>query len=224
MYGCRIVYKRKKRKKRLIVFLSVCFLIVIIFCFHYFFYMVPTIKIIAEEELRLLATTSVGKAAAETVTDAYSYSDLIEVTKNSNGDIVLLQANSTLIHVLIRTAAAKAQQYIAETEELNLSIPLGTLSGIALLSGYGPKVKINVLPIGIISTQVESEFVSVGINQTLHKIYIKIRADITMILPGLESRISSYVHIPIAESTIIGKVPDVYFNSGLFEKVLNLVP
>jgi len=220
---CRIL-KKRKRKKRLAVLVSALLAVAVIAVCHYAFYMVPLIRRIAEEQARILATTSVGRAAAETVTDAYSYGDLIEVSKDADGNIVLLQANSTLIHVLVRTTASRAQSNLGAAEELNIRVPMGTLTGFTFLSGRGPDVTVKAIPVGVISTQVESEFIAAGINQTLHKIFLRVRADITLILPGFESRVSSTTHIPITESLLVGKVPDFYFTSAFFDKTLNLVP
>ena len=219
---CRIVIKNpRRRKKKLPIILAVFFLAAILSMSHYFFFALPIIRRISEEEARILATSSVGKAAAQTVTDNYSYRDIIEVTKDAEGNIVLLQANSTFIHVLIRTAATRAQTYIGEVQEMTIRIPFGTLSGVTFLSGRGPNISIKAIPIGIISTEVGSEFIAVGINQTLHRIFVKIRADVTIIMPGYEGRVSSSVHIPIAESVLVGKVPSFYLSSPLFENMLN---
>ena len=220
---CRVI-KKRKRKKRLLILSAVVLLAAVLAGAHYNFYVIPTIRKIAEEEVRILATSSVGKAAAETVTDTYSYHDLVEVTSDSDGNIVLLQANSTFIHVLVRTAATRAQTYLGEITEANVRVPLGTVSGITFFSGRGPDILIKVMPIGSVSTQVETEFVSVGINQTLHRIYVRLRADVTVIMPGFEGKVSSSVHIPITESVLVGKVPDFYLNSPAFDKVLNLMP
>jgi len=224
---CRVIGKKQKRKKkrRLLVMIAAAFLLVAaLSAAHYVFNIIPIVRRVAEEETRKVATSSVGRAAAETVTDAYSYNDLIQITLDADGNIALLQANSTLIHVLVRTTAARAQANVSGAEVINIRVPLGTLSGLTFLAGAGPPVTLRAKPIGIVSTEVLSEFTSAGINQTLHRIFLRVRADVTYILPGFTGRVSSTTHIPVTESVLVGKVPDFYFSSALFDKTLNLTP
>ena len=191
---------------------------------HYILNMVPIIKRVAEERIRAYAASSVARAATDIITDSYAYDDLVDVVKNNSGDVVLIQANTPLMHALSRNAVARTEYYINQAENLRVTIPLGTLSGIAFLGGYGPDILIKTLPVGVVASNLHSEFISAGINQTLHKIYITVHTEVTVVLPGLSSRVLASVPIPIAENTIIGKVPDFYFQSGLFDKALNLIP
>jgi len=179
---------------------------------------------VTEDEARKPASVSVGRAAAETVTGAYGYGDLVSVTLDADGNIAMVQANSTLIHVLVRNTAAKAQANINAAGMLSARVPLGTLSGLTFLSGAGPDVTFRGKTVGVISTEVLTEFSAAGINQTLHRIFVRVRADVTVVLPGFTIKITSTTHVPITESVLVGKVPNFYFDSDAFGKTLNLTP
>ena len=78
--------------------------------------------------------------------------------------------------------------------------------------------------VAIIGSSFDSKFVSVGINNTLHKIYLTISARVDMNLPIKKQTINVKQQILLCESVIVGKVPNVYFDNGISDKVLNLVP
>ena len=101
---------------------------------------------------------------------------------------------------------------------------MGTLTGIAIFNGRGPKIKLSASPVGIIGSSFDSTFTNVGINNTLHKIYLNVNARVDMTLPIKKQTINIEQQVLLCESVIVGKVPNVYLNSGTSEKILNLVP
>ncbi len=216
--------KKRKRKKGLIITLSVLFTLIAAFLLHYFLYVAPLFKKVSEEQTRAFITATVEKASAEIVTNTYSYRDFVEIVKDGDNNIALLQANSVLVHTLARSVSAKANEYISAAGNLTIEIPLGNMTGITLFAGRGPLYSVKAIPVGVISVQILSEFFGAGINQTLHRISFHIRANVDVILPGVDSQVSVDVPVPVAESVIVGKVPQFYLNSGMFDKTLNLVP
>ena len=63
-----------------------------------------------------------------------------------------------------------------------------------------------------VNSSLENEFISVGINQTMHKIYIDATIDLSVMVPGYESVVSVSTTVLIAETVIVGKVPDTYID------------
>ena len=81
-----------------------------------------------------------------------------------------------------------------------------------MLSGRGPGVKIRISSIGNIETNLNSEFTSQGINQTLHRIYVDISCNVKVLTPfkDIERKIKNKVLL--AENVIVGNIPDTYYN------------
>lgn len=81
-----------------------------------------------------------------------------------------------------------------------------------MLSGRGPGVKIRISSIGNIETNLNSEFTSQGINQTLHRIYVDISCNVKVLTPfkDIERKITNKVLL--AENVIVGIIPDTYYN------------
>lgn len=178
-----------------------------------------------------LATARVQSMAAKTMNDAildvvagdYGYDSLIHV-RATESKVYLLQANSARLNLLAADCANAAQSRIAEMGDQGLSIPVGTVSGIPLLAGKGPRITMRFTPAGAVKSSFDSEFRSAGINQTLHRINLKLTATVRVILPGESHTLQVDAEAPIAESIIVGEVPQAYTNVANEADLLNLVP
>lgn len=81
-----------------------------------------------------------------------------------------------------------------------------------MLSGRGPGVKIRISSIGNIETDLESEFTSQGINQTLHRIYVDVSCNVKVLTPFKDIERNITNRVLLAENVIVGNIPDTYYN------------
>ena len=183
------------------------FVAAFIFCTVYFRNnIVPTVMGSAIAEVRAMCTNSVNLAVTAVVGGGLEYDDLFSVVKNEEGDIEMVQANSPEINMIAREIANLAQANLDELGLKEISIPIGTFTGLALLMGLGPDVTISVMPIGSALCDFVSYFTSAGINQTLHKIYIDVHATINIVTPIDEPTITVKAEVLVAENLIVGNV------------------
>lgn len=188
------------------------FVAAFIFCTVYFRNnIVPTVMGSAIAEVRAMCTNSVNLAVTAVVGGGLEYDDLFSVVKNEDGDIEMVQANSPEINMIAREIANLAQANLDELGLKEISIPIGTFTGLALLMGLGPDVTISVMPIGSALCDFVSYFTSAGINQALHKIYIDVHATINIVTPIDEPTITVKAEVLVAENLIVGNVPQFYF-------------
>ncbi len=209
--------KKKHNRKRIAIFLVVMFFAAVIgVCVMVYMHsMTPTILEIAQADIRAAAAKAVNDAVYSVMSSSIKYDDLVNVQKNSDNEVTLIQANSVLINSLARDTALIVQQRINDLGNVGVSIPVGTLSGIPLLAGAGPEVSITVSPIGAVVCSFTSEFLSAGINQTLHRIYLKVHSKVDVIIPTLHAVVETETPVLVSESIIVGKVPDAYLQGSL---------
>ena len=81
-----------------------------------------------------------------------------------------------------------------------------------------------MLPIGAVSTYFETEFETAGINQTRHKIFLTLETSVSLIVPADSRMVQVTSTVPIAESIIVGQVPDSFVDVSDEEDMLNLIP
>jgi sporulation protein YunB len=134
-----------------------------------------------------------------------------------------MQANTIMMNSLASEVALTVQETIKSIRASSIQVPLGNIFGSQLLAQYGPKININVTPIGRVNVSFSTEFEQSGINQTRHKIYLNINAQVKTIIPFSSSTMTVESMIPIAETIIVGKVPQNYINVPK-DQFMNVVP
>lgn len=179
---------------------------------------------LASARARVMAVQALNEAVDEVVNTGVRYEDLITVTFGDTGGVRLLQSNTAGMNALASRAALLAQEKLSALEAQSVSVPLGSALGVALLSGVGPRVRVQLLPVGTVLTAYETEFTSAGINQTRHRVLLTMTAQVQLILPTGASAVQASNQVAVAESIIIGDVPESFVNVGDDSDLLNLVP
>ena len=91
-------------------------------------------------------------------------------------------------------------------------MPFGSFTGINLLSGRGPGIEIRISSIGNVETDLRSEFTAQGINQTLHRIYLQVKCQVSILTPFEDITRDITNQVLIMENVIVGTIPDTYYN------------
>ena len=177
----------------------------------------------AEARVMSIATKALNEAIAECMTEV-NYGELIHLDYGTDNTVTAIQANTAHMNDLATQTALVAQGKIAEITSQRMSIPLGSALGSQLLSGKGPVISAYATPVGAVTSQFLSEFSSAGINQTRHRLYIKLTATMSVIMPSKSSSLVAVTQIPVAETVIIGGVPSTYFDAPGDERLLSLLP
>ena len=206
---------RKFVAKLLAVILVIVVLAIALAVWIYWRSMTPTILEIAQTRLVSETTLAVNDAVCVALADCDSFKDFVTITRNDNNDITMISSNSALVNRLARNTAVMSQSKINAIKGYDVNIPLGTLSGIPLLSEKGPTVNVMVSPIGTVNCTFTSTFETAGINQTLHRIFIHVESKVDLIMPTSHLEVVTSTPVLICENVIIGAVPDVFLQGGL---------
>jgi len=79
-------------------------------------------------------------------------------------------------------------------------------------------IKIVVSSIGNVETDLRSEFIAQGINQTLHRVYLQIKCEIKILTPFNIITQSIDNQVLLLENVIVGHVPNTYYNLDGIDK------
>lgn len=184
----------------------------------------PTILSLSEARLRAIAVKAMNEAVRETVGSGVTYTDLINIQKDKEGNIALISANAVLMNNLAANTAIAAQDKILNIGEQGIKIPIGTILGGQLMSGRGPAVVVRVEPVGSVTTDFMTEFEAAGINQTRHKIYLVLNASVRILIGNSSQTVEISSQVLISETIIIGDVPQSYVEVDNTDDLLNLLP
>lgn len=218
------MFKRRRRVKPVVYLTFLCMVV-----FGIFFLVDITLRNtffnIAEVRAVQLATESFQKALQQEVTDEnLQYQDFISIEKDSEGHIVLIQANTVKVNKFAANTTLAVQKSLEDLRWQSFSIPIGQILGIPLLAHMGPQLKYNIMPVGTVRVNVVDKFESAGINQTRHTIYLNFDTNVRVVIPSKSGETVVATQVPLAESIIVGSVPSTFvtlpggiFNSGLIK-------
>lgn len=213
-----------RRKKWMIVCL-IAFAVVFIIYLYVDAQIRPIVFRLAEAHTRQIAAQAMNQAILECLDDAVTYDRLVHVVYDTEGRITMLQANVVMMNRLAANAAQKAQDALAGIDAQGVSIPLGNVIGAQILSGIGPMIHVSVMPVGTVQSEFTSSLQSAGINQTRHLIQLRLKSVIQIVLPSGGQSIEVTAEAPVAESVIVGQVPEYFAQfQNTDPGALNLVP
>lgn len=207
------IYKRGRRfkkKKRVFSFICILIVVAIIFIYNRYFVFNQVFEICSAKSLAI-STESVNEASLLSLSSV-EYSDLIKIEKDSVGKITLLAANPVKINKINKDLAVKCEAIMSDKIANGIPVPLLSFSGIRFLSGYGPNVRFKSVSVPRVKSEFVSEFLSSGINQTLHSLYVKVDCEIDIIFPLDKKTVQCSSTVLVSEAVLVGEVPKFYLN------------
>lgn len=171
----------------------------------------PIFDTLCENRAKSIATI-VSNEQASNIMKRHSYDEFFTIEKDTNGNITMIKSNVIHINEIISDVAIKIQEEINRKGRENIEIALGSFTGFKLLANRGPGVKIKISSIGNVETDLKSEFIAQGINQTLHRVYLEVDCEISILTPfnNISKKVKNQVLL--IENIIVGKIPNTYYN------------
>ncbi len=139
-----------------------------------------------------------------------TYSDLVTIQRDASGAIAALTTNTAAMNRLRAELIGVVLEALDGIDVSQIQIPLGSLLDFDLIWGLGPTMKVHAMTVGTVDGTFDSTFSSVGVNQTLHKIDLELAVPLTLMLPGGAVETTCVSRLPIAETVIVGQVPETY--------------
>ena len=209
-----IWYKKKRKVTRVKRVIS--FIIIIVFLMSYYnFIVVKNLKSYCENYIQTVSTNTINQSIYKYMSGV-KYNQLVSVEKNSNGEIIMLSANSININALNKNIVMQVTDSLNKEIAKGLNVPILAFSGIRFISGFGRPIKLKTLSLAKVNSEFNNTFQSVGINQTLHSIYINIKCDVKLGLSLSNQSIHAGSSFLVAETVLVGKIPEMYLSGKLF--------
>lgn len=149
--------------------------------------------------------------------------EMLTVT-GGDGESRFVMADTAKINAVASLASADARQRMESLGRDGITLSLGDISGLVLLGGLGPKLKVGFTPVGSVTADTVSSLKSSGINQCIYSVDLKLTAHIQIVLGGRAQTVEVTGINPICQTVIVGEVPQVYTNVANEEDMLNLIP
>ena len=170
-----------------------------------------------------LAKTSVMNTTSDLTNDAIArqiatgdiaYDRIVFFEKDLDGRITALKTNMNEVNRLKTDILNIINDEILALDSSDLGIPIGSLFLPEVFSGKGPAIPVHILSIRNSDANFVSSFSQAGINQTLHRLNMEVSIDVAVLVLGETSSYTMSSEVVVAETIIVGQVPQTYLQTG----------
>ncbi len=215
---------RKRPKKQMLLLLAGAVLLLLVFLYALINAQLrPAMIQMAKTRVQAEASRAMYTTVLELLSESEASAGFVEIQQTED-QVYYVEINNTALNLFAARCADAVQRKLQQVGEQGMELPMGTVTGVPLFAGSGPMLRMRFSPEGALQTNISSEFRSAGINQTLHRIVLTLKADVAIILPGSAAADTVTFSFPVAEHIIVGKVPDAFTDVGNEEGLLYLVP
>lgn len=167
---------------------------------------------IAVTDAKDVITAKINDAVIQTLAEGdYSGDYFVTFQKSDTGDVTAISSNMARINELSSKVLDKV---VGSTKNntVTIGIPTGNLTGASLLMGRGPKIPVKIVVLSSSRVEFDNSIVTAGINQTKHRINLRVTVDMEILFPWGTQSTEVGTDVLIADTVIVGKVPDTYLN------------
>jgi len=205
--------KCKSRRFKIIIFLLFILTILTVSFLYFELKLSKIVANIAEQQVKANASLIISKIIFDEIEESgITYSDLIEFEKDSEGKISALKTNIIEVNRFKSKLSMDILDKLRSTDSMEVSIPIGSVFNSEIMSGYGPKLLVRTIPVGSVATDINNEIISAGINQTRHQVMLSVNVQLSVITAMKKISTEVSTNVCIAETVIVGNVPDSYTN------------
>lgn len=152
--------------------------------------------------------------ASQIVGGNIAYDKIVYFEKDVNGKITALKTNIVEVNRLKTDILAYVNQQILDQDHMKMGLPLGSLFLPELFSGKGPVIPVKILSIRNSDATFESTFTHAGINQTMHQLKMCVLVEVSVLVLGKTVSFTVTSDVVVAETIIVGAVPDTFLQTG----------
>lgn len=197
-----------KRYKSFIVIIIALFIVFNLILTLFDKKVMPSVLNISETMMRSEAIKTINAVSVEVFDEEASKKDIVKIERDKNNKINSISADTIVLNKLSSEIAIRCNERLEDLGAKGIEVPLGWMTDKSVYYNLGPKITIEMEPLGNIESSYESVFESAGINQTRHKIYLNVKAKIKIIIPMYTKEFDVDAQIPLSETIIVGEIPD----------------
>lgn len=175
----------------------------------------PVIQSLANTQMKNTTSDIINDAIARQIAQGdVRYDRIVYFEKDVDGKITALKTNISEVNRLKTDILNLINDEIMALDTSDLGVPLGSIFLPEFFSGKGPQIPVQILSIRNSDAAFFSEFTQAGINQTLQRLLMEVSVDVTILVAGQTQSYTVSTQVVVAETIIVGQVPDTYFQTG----------
>lgn len=168
---------------------------------------------IAKIRIKQVATEAINTSITNNISQGADFEKLIDWKTDHSGKIAGFMLNYAA-HMKIASDTIKTVQSTLDSlHQIPDHIPLGEALNSAILASFGPEIPIKFVPAGAVKVDLNTRQINAGINMLLVEVYIRIIAEVTIIIPfDTEPEVVS-TEVPISYLLVVGDTPMYYVDN-----------
>lgn len=175
----------------------------------------PVVETMAQYQCRVVSVIAINEAVMDELEKMGDVPHrLVHLEKNVDGTVSNVELDSVEMNRLKARLTEAVSNRLTGLENQDVAIPLGTLLGWQLLAGAGRSIHLQIVPASFVESEVVDTLESAGINQTQHRVCIRFTVEMSAILPGYSTSVDVTDEVCVAQTLIVGQVPEFYAQNG----------
>lgn len=177
----------------------------------------------AEAQARVLAVQAMNDAVFEVMREGGVYSDLMHVVLDGEGRVSMMQANTARMNELATQAALAVQKNLDAIAEAGVEIPLARRSAAVCWPAAAPSCMSAWCRWARYPRSLSASLPPPASTRPAIAFFCKWTRRCKWSFPRPPRTAAVSAHVPVAESIIVGEVPDSFVDVADTEDMLNLL-
>ena len=209
--GVVVMRRKTKRRCSFIIKITSVFLIIIFLFLACEKQVKPVVLEIALSDAQGKIDRVINDAIFKTFEqENICFSDFVSVVYDKDNQVKSVNVDSAFLNRLKLKISKNYASELAKIDTGTVSIKAGSFIDNEFFYGRGPDIYFDYEVSNTIGSEFVSEFVSSGINQTKHNLYLKYSVDLELITPFLDTDTVFESQVLINEMILLGDVPSTY--------------
>lgn len=173
----------------------------------------PPLMNLAKIRLKQMATQSINAAIADRIAEETNFDKLIDWRTDKDGKVTGFMLNYTEHMRITSDTINRVQNLLLGLKRMPEHIPLGMAMNSAIFASFGPDIPIRLQPAGAVKVDLNTRYQNAGINMILVEVYIRIIAEVTIIIPFDTEPEVVETELPISYLLVVGDTPMYYYDN-----------
>ncbi|OUM94373.1 MAG: sporulation protein YunB [Thermobacillus sp. ZCTH02-B1] len=200
--------------KRLVLIVFLSFLAFTVFAFVYVErHLRPPLMHVATMRVKQIVTQAINEAIMTQVASRTDAERLVEWQKSEDGRVTGFMLNYAEHMRITSETVETVQRTLYEIKHVPEYIPIGQAFGSAVIASFGPRMPVRFEPVGAAKVELGTRQRDAGINMILVEVFVRITAEMAIIIPFDTKPETVVTEIPISYLLVVGDVPMYYFDN-----------
>lgn len=203
---------RIRRPNGWLIFFMVLFAVIFLFIWLMEQQLQPILMTIAKTEIKKMAQDAMLAGVQEVEEKMQDdLNQVMAIEQDQQGKISYIRFHPRIQAQIYNKVTESISKNLKKLEEKKVRITIGQIFESKVFAEWGPDISIQMWPKGASQVNFVPKLESQGINMVMVTLYIHVHTEMGMVVPFTEKTFPVDFQYPIAQTLVVGDVPQYYF-------------